>query len=664
MKKKVRMRIQAFVLILLLIFTTLVVSPEQVQADTEVASDEDMISADEEVTPDVSGTEDKKDLEQTSNEAESETGTDITDKSEEKTADSADVEVTVSDSAERSVGIRAYTNPAFFTYQIINGTITITGYNALFGPKDVNIPPTIENCYVTCIGENAFDNCNLKSVTIPDTVMFIRQSAFKNNMLTSVTIPDSVIRIEKHAFSCNLLNSITIENGVRLIDYQSFYDNELTSVTIPDSVEHIGWGAFQDNAMGYSSEVSIPDSIQDITNEDDSIMYSNPSRVRIAACCFDTLFPFTGKHYIEADYSIKESPFDDNIIEKLWRPLYVTGTIVEFWNDELMITDYFLEFTYNGRTAYVLVDAVKQKNPPMTGYAKQTLYMRDVPGGSIIGTIPIGRKVSGNLFGNMVKTTYNGMTGYVYASLLQKNPVKITRYVKANAIIRSTPNGSIITRLWRPIRVTGTIRGAWLKFTYGGKPAYVAMSATTTRNPPMSGYAKQTLNLRNTPTGSIIGKIPIGRKVSGVLVGNMVKTTYNGKAGYVYATLLQKNPVKVTRYIKAKAIIRSTPNGSIITRLWRPIRVTGTIQGAWLKFTYNGKTAYVAMSATTTRNPPMTGYAKQSLNLRNTPTGSIIGTIPRGVRVSGVLVRNMIKTTYNGKTGYVYATLLQKNPVK
>ncbi|HHU53403.1 MAG TPA: hypothetical protein GXZ43_04915 [Clostridiaceae bacterium] len=60
----------------------------------------------------------------------------------------------------------------------------------------------------------------------------------------------------------------------------------------------------------------------------------------------------------------------------------------------------------------------------------------------------------------------------------------------------------------------------------------------------MTGYAKESLSLRNTSTCSIIGKIPRGHKVSGVLVGNMVKTTYNGKTSYVYASLLEKNPVR------------------------------------------------------------------------------------------------------------------------
>jgi len=64
----------------------------------------------------------------------------------------------------------------------------------------------------------------------------------------------------------------------------------------------------------------------------------------------------------------------------------------------------------------------------------------------------------------------------------------------------------------------------------------------------MTGYAKQTLNVRNTPKGSVVGTIPIGRQVKGVLVGNMVKITHNGKPGYVYATLLSSTRPPAPRY--------------------------------------------------------------------------------------------------------------------
>ena len=78
---------------------------------------------------------------------------------------------------------------------------------------------------VTCIGENAFENCTaLTSVTIPDSVTSIGYEAFRNcTALTSVTIPDSVTSIGDSAF---------------------YYCFALTSVTIPDSVTSIGDSAF------------------------------------------------------------------------------------------------------------------------------------------------------------------------------------------------------------------------------------------------------------------------------------------------------------------------------------------------------------------------------------------------------------------------------------
>ena len=694
MKKKLYLRTQTLVLVLLLILTSLVVSPQQALADTEAASDEDMteISADGEVTPDVSDKEEQNDLEQSSNEIESDTvsGTDITDNQNAQDPDDE-----MSDPAEPGIGTRAgYTPEEYFYFDEKTGTIT--GYREA-GPRDVNIPPSIDGVKVEYIGWAAFSGCGLKSVTIPDSVLEIGQEAFESNKLknvtipnkvkiidcwafcsnelTSVTISDSVKFIGEYAFEYNELKNVTIPSNVTTIDCGAFSENELTSVTISEGVNLIGDYAFSHNQLtsvtlpsslrligGWAfvnnniSRASIPEGIEKIyftQGPFDPII--SPTIQQVGEYCFDEGVSLIGKYYIKAN-SIIRNDSDGTVIVRPWRPLRVTGTCTS--------QGAWLRFRYNGKAARVAMSATTHDPPSMTGYAKQTLNLRDAPSGSIIGKIPIGRKVSGNLVENMVKTTYNGKTGYVYASLLQKNPVKVTRYIKANSIIRSTPNGSIIARPWRPLRVTGTIRGAWLKFTYNKKTAYVAMSSTTTSNPPMTGYAKQTLNIRNTPKGSIIGKIPIGRKVSGVLAGNMVKTTYKGKTGYVYASLLQKNPVQVTRYIKANSIIRRSPNGSIIARPWRPIRVTGTIRGAWLKFTYNNRTAYVAMSATTTSNPPMTGYAKRSLNLRNTPKGSIIGTIPRGIKVSGVLVGNMVKTTYKGKTGYVYASLLQKDPVK
>lgn len=124
---------------------------------------------------------------------------------------------------------------------------------------------------VTCIGEEAFQNCtgitnitipagvyairswafkdcsNLKQITISDSVTTIGVSAFSGcRSLTSITIPDRVTSIGDSAFSgCTGLISIKIPNGVTNIDASTFSGcTSLTSITIPDSVTSIDGSAF------------------------------------------------------------------------------------------------------------------------------------------------------------------------------------------------------------------------------------------------------------------------------------------------------------------------------------------------------------------------------------------------------------------------------------
>ena len=574
---------------------------------------------------------------------------------------------------------------------------------------------------VTTIGERAFEKNLLTSVTIPNSVTLIGVDAFNDNLLTSVTIPNSVSKMGKNAFKNNPISSASIPNSIKEL-YYIFTD--ITNPTVEEIKEYcfdkfleyryikagsdirstpngtiietlempiyvsgvIEGSSFKFTHKGRTAYVSMSETTESpppisgytvnsvnvrvVPVENGDIIGSFPAGRKVSGTLVGNWVklnysgtigyinaallqatPVQATRYIFANSIIRSSP-NGSIITRPWRPFLITGTIEGAW----------FKFTYNGSDAYVALSSTTTGNPVMKGYAKQTLYVRNTPNGSVTDTILRGTQVNGVLVGNMVKFTHNGNTAYVYAVLLQKNPVRSTRYVVANSIIRSTPNGSIITRPWRPFLITGTIEGAWFKFTYNGRNAYVALRSTTTGNPVITGYAKQTLYIRIQPNGAIIGRIPRGYQVRGVLVGNMVRFRYKAKNAYVYAVLLQKNPIKVTRYVKANSIIRSRPNGSIIIRPWRPVRITGTIEGAWFKFTYKGSTAYVALRSTTIGNPAITGYAKQKLYVRNTPNGSIVATLPKGYRVRGVLVGNMVRFTYRGKTSYVYATLLQKNP--
>lgn len=94
--------------------------------------------------------------------------------------------------------------------------------------SDVTIKPEIEingkNYTVTKMTESAFSFCNLKSVSIPNTINSISMHAFMGCLdLESVSIPNSVTSIEYGAFwGCSKLSSVDIPENVRTIGSIAF----------------------------------------------------------------------------------------------------------------------------------------------------------------------------------------------------------------------------------------------------------------------------------------------------------------------------------------------------------------------------------------------------------------------------------------------------------
>jgi len=149
-----------------------------------------------------------------------------------------------------------------FEYEVnANGDVTITDY--IGTAKVVTIPEMLDGKKVTSIGDNAFQNNELTSVTIPNSVTSIGVAAFSQNKLTSMTIPDSVTSIGIAAFLENELTSVTISNNVTSIGTYAFSQNKLTSVKIPNGVTSIGSRAFQNNEL---TSVTIPNSVTSIGN--------------------------------------------------------------------------------------------------------------------------------------------------------------------------------------------------------------------------------------------------------------------------------------------------------------------------------------------------------------------------------------------------------------
>ena len=144
-----------------------------------------------------------------------------------------------------TVGAAYETSGDYWYEQQSDGTVMITSYSGQ--AKDVVIPSKLGGRAVTAIGESAFEERNLASVTIPNGVTTIGDYAFMFcSNLTRVSLPDSVTSIGVCAFACcPNLASISIPNHVVSIDNDAFYGCfNLSSISIPNSVSYLGRNPF------------------------------------------------------------------------------------------------------------------------------------------------------------------------------------------------------------------------------------------------------------------------------------------------------------------------------------------------------------------------------------------------------------------------------------
>ena len=133
----------------------------------------------------------------------------------------------------------------------------------------VNIPNGVVK-----IGDIAFYERLITSVTIPNTVTEIGNSAFENTRLVSLTIPDSVRIIGDTAFLYTKLTSLDLGNGVTSIGVYSFGEIDAgvdLDVVIPDSVTTLSSNAFGQSRLGH---VVIGDGLETIEG---AVFYNNRS---------------------------------------------------------------------------------------------------------------------------------------------------------------------------------------------------------------------------------------------------------------------------------------------------------------------------------------------------------------------------------------------------
>ena len=100
-----------------------------------------------------------------------------------------------------------------FQFSVERGTVIITGY--VGNSIDVTIPSSINGLPVTKIGESAFQNAHITTITIPSSVKDIGWFAFSGcTELKSISIPSSVTSIGYGAFDgCSSHLEISCDKG-------------------------------------------------------------------------------------------------------------------------------------------------------------------------------------------------------------------------------------------------------------------------------------------------------------------------------------------------------------------------------------------------------------------------------------------------------------------
>ena len=122
---------------------------------------------------------------------------------------------------------------------------------------------------VTELGEYAFNHCSgVTSVRLSNNLTEIKATALSDLGTTSITLPDSLLYIRGKAFSLSngsgLKGDLTIPDNVQSIGEDAFVNNHgLTgNLTIGKSVKEIGRGAF--SRCNFTGKLSVPGSVTKI----------------------------------------------------------------------------------------------------------------------------------------------------------------------------------------------------------------------------------------------------------------------------------------------------------------------------------------------------------------------------------------------------------------
>ncbi|MBQ9111695.1 MAG: leucine-rich repeat domain-containing protein [Oscillospiraceae bacterium] len=125
--------------------------------------------------------------------------------------------------------------------------------------ESYTIPDTVDEIAAGCFAYAK----NLKTVEIPDSVLYVDNWSFAYSKIESIALPDSVIEVDDYAFAyCENLSDVDLGNGIQSIANAGFaFCPSLKEITIPESLSYVGQYAFAATGM---KSVTIPVTLANI----------------------------------------------------------------------------------------------------------------------------------------------------------------------------------------------------------------------------------------------------------------------------------------------------------------------------------------------------------------------------------------------------------------
>ena len=241
-------------------------------------------------------------------------------------------------------------------------------------------------------------------------------------------------------------------------------------------------------------------------------------------------------------------------------------------------------------------------NKKLSGNLTSSIFVRPaIDSLEKLGILSKGEYVEGEVVGSWLKIDYEGKEAYIAKAFVkeeERKEEKLSGYLSSNLFVRPAKGSQDkLGILSKGEYVEGVVDGAWLKFSYNGQTAYIAKSFVKA-NPKLieeslSGYLISNLYVRPAKNSDQkIGIINKGNFVEGVVDGAWLKFTYEGQEAYIAKKFVQAD---LKGILTSDIFVRPEKNSSVkLGILKKGEKVTGKVDGAWMKIEWSNGYAYIA----------------------------------------------------------------------